>query len=79
MRIDFGYSRTSVLNIEKRIKYAESVSLGKYVIALLLNGKSAYEGLNFRRGMGLMVFQNLIHQILSIVHSINIYVCGNPL
>ena len=32
MRTDFGYSRTSVLNIKKRIKYAESVSLGKYEI-----------------------------------------------
>ena len=30
MRIDFGYSRTSVQASKMRIKYAESVSLGKY-------------------------------------------------
>ena len=32
MRIDFGYSRTSVQASKMRIKYAESVSLGKYAI-----------------------------------------------
>ena len=32
MRIDFGYSRTSVQASKMRIKYAESVSLGKYVL-----------------------------------------------
>ena len=30
MRIDFGYLRTNVQASKMRIKYAESVSLGKY-------------------------------------------------
>ena len=30
MRIDFGYSRAAYWTSKMRIKYAESVSLGKY-------------------------------------------------
>ena len=33
MRIDFGYSRTSVQASKMRIKYAESVSLGKFEVS----------------------------------------------
>ena len=45
MRIDFGYSRTSVQASKMRIKYAESVSLGKYEIKY--THKSIYAS-NFR-------------------------------